>query len=169
MRYLLVAILFCVSCSGNDIPRDGIWTSLQSYETGAETRAISRWIWPVRGEISSLYGLRRHPVRGIVRHHGGLDIAAPLSSPVFASADGQVTFAGGNGSYGLLVILRHEDGLFSYYGHLRTLLVDRGDWVEGGQIIALVGSSGLSTGPHLHFEVRREGSVIDPVSLINSK
>ena len=95
--------------------------------------------------------------------HSGVDLSAPEGTPVYATAMGVVTGAGWLGSYGLLVELAHADQIQTRYGHLSRLVVSAGDLVEPGQLIGYVGSTGRSTGPHLHYEVRLRGAAIDPL------
>lgn len=110
---------------------------------------------PNPAQISSDYGWRVHPIFGNWRMHSGTDIAAPMGTPVIASYHGEVAIAEYVGGYGKMVALRHEDGTQeSRYAHLSEILVEPGEWVEQGQVIGLVGSTGNSTGPHLHFEWR---------------
>lgn len=109
------------------------------------------------GAISSGYGMRKSPFSRKATFHGGIDIAAPSGTPVHASRAGKVTFSGIARGYGNLVIVEHDYGYETYYGHLSRLLVRTGETVEQGSKLGLVGSTGLSTGPHLHFEVRHHG------------
>ena len=119
------------------------------------------FLWPVRGTISSDYGYRF--IFGETNFHQGIDIPAPLGTAINAAADGTVVFAGERGSYGNLVILSHPGGFLTYYGHCSKFLVQAGDQVTQGQPIAAVGSTGRSTGPHCHFEVRYQNTPIDPL------
>lgn len=112
--------------------------------------------------LSSSYGWRRHPVTGRHTRHDGLDFAAPSGTPILAAAGGVVLAAGPEAGYGKRVDIDHGDGLVSRYAHASELLVQPGDLVERGQLIARVGSSGVSTGPHLHFEIRLAGQALDP-------
>lgn len=121
---------------------------------------------PVNGRISSEYGLRNDPFTGESRFHHGLDIAAPEGTPVYPAAQGTVIFSGKRGGYGNLVEVRHDDGTITRYGHTAMNLVRQGDKVEAGVPIALVGSTGRSTGPHLHFEVVKDGASVDPNAMI---
>ncbi len=123
----------------------------------------ARFAWPTRGAISSPYGPRIHPIYQVSSFHAGVDIVVPEGTRVYASAPGRVITAGWEGGYGLLVVLDHGDGYTTYYGHLSALLVSVGQFVEIGQAIALSGNTGLSTGPHLHFEIRRDGVTVDPL------
>jgi murein DD-endopeptidase MepM/ murein hydrolase activator NlpD len=116
--------------------------------------------------LSSPFGLRKDPFTGRVQQHNGIDVSAPFGSPVSAFEPGTVTFSGWKPGYGNIVIIRHEDGLESIYAHLSRSLVAVGQAVESRIHIACVGSSGRSTGPHLYFEVRRNGKAIDPMSQI---
>jgi len=98
--------------------------------------------------------------------HAGIDIAAPQGTPVRAAGGGTVEAAGMDRDYGLFVLLRHPEGYETMYGHASRLLVAEGDLVQAGQVIALTGSSGRSTAPHLHFEIRREGKSLDPLTMV---
>jgi murein DD-endopeptidase MepM/ murein hydrolase activator NlpD len=117
---------------------------------------LNQFKWPVVGWISSPYGMRGNAM------HEGLDIAADMGQPVRVVKDGRVVFAGPRGSYGNTVIVDHGNGLRTLYAHNSRLLVSEGEQVSAGQHIALVGSTGRSTGPHLHFEVLINGTPIDP-------
>lgn len=122
-------------------------------------------IWPISGGgwISSEYGSRYHPILGYNKWHSGIDYAANRGTPIKAAEDGTVILAGVNGGYGNCVIIDHGGGVSTLYGHADKLLVKTGQDVIKGQTIALVGSTGLSTGPHLHFEVRVNGETQDPL------
>lgn len=117
---------------------------------------------PAAGPLTSSFGPRRHPVTGEHRHHAGVDIGAPYGAPVVAARAGVVTFAGDASGYGRTVILDHGNSLTTLYAHQSVLNVRAGDAVSAGEQIGQIGSSGLSTGPHLHFEVRRGGIAEDP-------
>jgi murein DD-endopeptidase MepM/ murein hydrolase activator NlpD len=120
---------------------------------------------PAAGRISSGFGLRRHPVLGFSRMHKGLDIAAGYGSPIRAANDGTVAFAGRNGGYGNFVRLNHSGGMGTGYGHMSRIAVSSGQRVARGQVIGYVGSTGISTGPHLHYELYRNGAAINPRSV----
>jgi len=134
---------------------------------GGKARAVRPWSGdyrlPVRGSISSRFGMRLHPILGTYRMHNGVDISAPYGSPIQASAAGVVVHSGWLGGYGKTVIIDHGGGISTLYGHCSKLLVSEGEHVKQGQTIALVGSTGFSTGPHLHFERRREGVPVNPL------
>ena len=120
---------------------------------------------PVLGhdfDVSSAFGVRRDPFTGRLARHTGLDIPAPRGTPILASGGGRVRSAGYHGAYGYTVIIDHGDGLSTLYGHASKLFVRKGDVVMPKQKIAAVGSSGRSTGPHLHFEVIRNGARVEP-------
>jgi len=119
------------------------------------------------GRLSSAFGSRKDPFSGLVRQHNGIDIAAPAGTSIRAFRSGEVVFAGWKPGYGNTVVLRHEDGTESLYGHLSKSLVQVGDRVTGHAAIACVGSTGRSTGAHLHFEVRRAGRAVDPMPLLD--
>lgn len=120
---------------------------------------------PVRSSgVTSRFGMRRHPTLGGGRMHSGVDLAAPTGSPVVAAADGVVAYADWKGSYGLLVTLRHASGFETRFAHLSRVLVSPGQQVVRGQLLGLVGSTGRSTGAHLHYEVRQNGMAVDPLA-----
>lgn len=121
-----------------------------------------RYVWPVHGRITSYFG-RRNIGMGTSSFHRGLDVAAPTGTAVRASRSGTVSFAGWSGSYGYLVRVRHAGGDETWYAHQSSLYVSVGQWVEQNEAIGRVGSTGLSTGPHLHFEIRRHGNALDPL------
>lgn len=114
--------------------------------------------------LTSSFGMRRHPTLGGMRFHAGLDLAAPTGSPVFATSPGAVMAAGWCGGYGYCVALDNGRGMSTLFGHLSAVEVGPGEVVKAGQQIGRVGSTGRSTGPHLHYEVRRDGRPIDPGS-----
>lgn len=118
---------------------------------------------PVSGRITSGYGYRMHPILKQRKMHTGVDIAASTGTPIHAAAGGVVVFSGRWGGYGNCVILDHGGELATLYGHCSTLNVSKGQKVNQGQTIAKVGSTGLSTGPHCHFEVRRSGTPVNPM------
>ncbi len=118
--------------------------------------------WPVLGRISSAYGMRRHPLWHRRLFHEGIDIKAPYASSVRATQSGKIEWAGYKGGYGRCVVIDHGFNWKTMYAHLKNTLVVRGSVVLKGQKIGLVGSSGHSTGPHLHYEVRYKNSVFNP-------
>lgn len=133
----------------------------------APTRSALRHVPPEGGPggtatVSSDFGWRTDPFDGTRHHHDGLDLSAPMGTTIVAADAGRVKFAGKNGGYGNVVIVEHADGTESRYAHCSALDVAEGDQVLAGQAIARVGSTGRSTGPHLHFEVRKDGIPIDP-------
>jgi murein DD-endopeptidase MepM/ murein hydrolase activator NlpD len=121
---------------------------------------------PVQGRITSDFGGRRDPVNGRHRFHEGIDIAAPKGTPIQAAAAGTVIYAGRNGGYGNTILVEHADGRTTRYAHADSLMVNAGDTVEAGQTIAAVGSTGHSTGPHLHFEVMENGRHVSPLKVL---
>ena len=123
------------------------------------------YIWPVYGSITSRFGYRY--IFGSYSYHSGLDIAVPYGTSVKASDGGTVTFAGYKGSYGYLVIIDHGNGEQTYYGHNSSLLVSAGDKVYQGQVIAKAGSTGRSTGSHCHFELRINGTAVNPAAYLS--
>ncbi|GAC1612781.1 MAG: hypothetical protein NVS3B27_07540 [Novosphingobium sp.] len=117
---------------------------------------------PVAGHVTSGFGLRRHPILGYVRMHAGIDFAAASGSPIYAVSDGQVSYAGWHGGHGNYVRLEHGGGVATGYGHMSRIAVSPGSRIARGQVIGYVGSTGLSTGPHLHYELLRDGHPVNP-------
>ncbi|MEC4815840.1 MAG: peptidoglycan DD-metalloendopeptidase family protein [Scytonema sp. PMC 1069.18] len=129
-------------------------------------RGTGIFVYPSDGSTSSPFGWRVHPVLGYRRFHAGLDFAASYGSTIRAADSGTVIFAGWYGGYGKAVIISHGKSITTLYGHSSELYVSEGQTVQRGQPIAAVGSTGLSTGPHLHFEVRRDGTPVDPANFL---
>lgn len=123
-------------------------------------------IWPVRGWVSSGFGRRVSPFTGKDTLHGGVDITAPLRTPVIAPAAGTVTFAGNEAGLGNTVTLSHGYGMRTIYGHMDKLKVKTGQTVKRGDILGWVGNTGLSTGPHLHYEIEVGGAAVDPLKYV---
>lgn len=124
-------------------------------------------LWPVKGLISSAFGYRLHPVTGQWRMHEGLDIASAYATPICATGAGVVIYAGEKGGYGYTVMIDHDYGMKTLYAHMSKILVQRGSRVDKGDHIGLVGSSGVSTGPHLHYEVWQDGSPVNPLNYLD--
>jgi len=131
-----------------------------------ELSGAPQFLVPVVGRPSSGYGLRTDPTDGRVVNHPGFDLAAKTGTAVAAAARGTVVHAGPAGTYGNLVTLRHDNGFETRYAHLSSVDVKVGDVVEAGADLGKVGSTGYSTGPHLHFEIRHDGQPIDPAPLL---
>jgi murein DD-endopeptidase MepM/ murein hydrolase activator NlpD len=125
----------------------------------------SAMMMPVNGPITSYFGNRYHPILHFTRFHAGVDIGAGWGSPIVAAGDGQVAAAGWAGGYGREVQIAHGGGIVSVYGHMSEIVAQAGSYVRRGQLIGYVGSSGLSTGPHLHFEVRMGGQPVNPLGV----
>lgn len=123
-------------------------------------------IWPIMGEITSEYGWRTHPIYGDSRYHSGMDIAGDYGDPIVAAAAGTVIYSGWISGYGYAVIIDHGGGISTLYGHNEALAVGEGQTVSQGQVIAYCGSTGNSTGPHCHFEVREGGEPVDPMGYL---
>jgi murein DD-endopeptidase MepM/ murein hydrolase activator NlpD len=121
------------------------------------------WVRPSGGALTSRYGPRWG------RMHRGIDFGAPYGAPIYAAAAGTVSFAGAQGGYGRLVTVRHSGGITTAYGHMSRIVVRVGQRVSAGQVIAYVGSEGRSTGPHLHFEVRRGGAYLNPIPFLRAR
>ncbi len=123
-------------------------------------------IWPVEGRVTSGFGYRIHPISGERNMHTGIDIAAPHGTPIYAPSKGKVVFSGGYGGYGKTVILDHGYGLETLYAHMSAIKVNRGDIVDQGDVIGQIGTTGVSTGPHLHYEVILDAEPIDPLKYL---
>lgn len=121
---------------------------------------------PLYGRITSRFGYRKDPFNGKRAFHSGLDLKARYKQPVFATANGIVEFAGWAAGYGKLVVIRHKYGYKTYYGHLAKIRVKKGKWVKAGTVIGYAGSTGRSTGVHLHYEIRRYGKLINPLRFL---
>lgn len=141
--------------------------NLESGGTISSSSIVSSgYAWPIAGEITSPFGWRVHPVFGTEKFHTGLDIAADYGDPIVASNSGTVIYADWMGGYGNAVMIDHGGGIVTLYGHNSSLAVYDGQQVAKGQIIAYAGSTGYSTGPHCHFEVRIHGEVTDPLDYL---
>lgn len=125
--------------------------------------------WPAGGKISSGFGMREHPRFGGRKMHTGIDITMPKGTPLRATADGVISFSGRNGGNGNVVVIEHGHGLTSVYAHNSKNNVRAGQAVKRGEVIALSGSTGISTGPHLHYEVWRNGQSINPAPFLEGK
>ena len=132
----------------------------------AQRHGSGQFSWPVYGEITSPFGWRVHPIWHSQIFHAGIDIAADYGEPVVAADSGTVIYAGWMGGYGNAVMIDHGGGLVTLYGHNSSLTVGVGENVARGQTIALAGSTGNSTGPHCHFEVRVHGDVVEPLNYL---
>ena len=148
-----------------------ITEQLRRQQLAASTSADSSYnggamLWPVPSfsRVSSRYGYRFHPILHVSKMHTGIDISAASGSQILAASDGKIIFSAVRGGYGNCVMIDHGGGIVTLYGHCSRLLVSSGQSVARGQEIALVGSTGLSTGPHCHFEVRINGSTTDPLN-----
>lgn len=129
---------------------------------------ISNGSWPVPGysRISSGYGYRNHPILNVQEFHTGIDIPAPMGTPAVAIDNGTIIYSGVKGSYGNTIMIQHDDGKVSLYAHNSQLIASVGQRVEKGQVVSKIGSTGMSTGPHLHFEIRINGKHVNPVDYL---
>jgi murein DD-endopeptidase MepM/ murein hydrolase activator NlpD len=139
-----------------------LWDTVTALSRGKS----SRFIWPLQGDVVSVFGWRTHPVLDIRQHHDGIDLDVSEGTTVYASAGGEVYFYGEQPGYGNVLILQHAGGFYTLYGHLKSSLAAKGQYVEQGQRIALSGNTGISSGPHLHFELRNGEFPVDPNSFL---
>ncbi|MDF2635373.1 MAG: Peptidase [Pelosinus sp.] len=123
-------------------------------------------IWPTSGEVTSGFGSRNAPLEGGSELHQGIDIANSMGTPIVATADGVVVQSELSGGYGNMVKIDHGNGIATIYGHNSRLIVNVGQSVKKGQVISYLGSTGISTGPHVHYEVRVNGTAVDPISFM---
>jgi murein DD-endopeptidase MepM/ murein hydrolase activator NlpD len=148
----------------------GLESRLRSVRSDVDRRnalaAATPSIWPANGWLSSAVGMRTDPFTGERDYHQGLDIAADKGTPAYATAAGTVRHASYQGAYGNLVVIDHGYGLETRYGHLSTFTVKVGDTVQRGDIIGLVGATGRATSSHLHYEVRVNGRVLNPLQML---
>ena len=119
--------------------------------------------WSGVTRVTSGFGVRYHPLLGTMRMHSGVDLAARMGTPVLATAEGRVSAAGWHGGYGQFVAIEHGNGYQTRYGHLAYIAVQQGQAVHRGDLVGYVGSTGMSTGPHLHYEVRQGGQALNPL------
>lgn len=152
----------------DDLEKEIEKLSAQVMLSDGEIAIISSGSWPVPSStrITSPYGYRIHPIFNTRKMHTGIDIAAPTGTPMVAIDNGTVIFSGTKGGYGNTVMIKHDDGKVTLYGHNSQNIVSNGQRVSKGQIVAKMGSTGNSTGPHLHFEVRINGKHVNPMSYI---
>jgi murein DD-endopeptidase MepM/ murein hydrolase activator NlpD len=135
---------------------------IKAFEATLKEKVKIPSIWPLQGLLNDDFGGRRSPFGGGYEFHAGQDIKVDPGTPVAATAEGTVIFAGAQSGYGLLVVIEHSNGLSTHYGHLSEIKVKQGQTVKRGEIIALSGNTGRSTGPHLHYEVRINNEPVDP-------
>lgn len=150
---------------------DGLWGDVEELRLFAVSRREATPAgWPVDGWISSDFGMRRSPISGRRLFHKGVDLVAPYGTPVLVSSAGDVIVAGWSAEgYGNHVIVDHGHGYRTLYAHLSELSVEEGDTVEGGDVIGLLGNTGYSTGPHLHYEVWVDGSPANPHGFLSGR
>lgn len=132
----------------------------------SRTVSTGRLSWPIIGRIVSRFGYRRHPIWGGFHFHSGVDIASPYGKPIVSADSGEVIFSGWWDGYGKAVVIDHGRSYTTVYGHMSRVYVQVGQAVSKAQVIGLVGSTGFSTGPHLHFEIRINGRPVDPLAYL---
>jgi murein DD-endopeptidase MepM/ murein hydrolase activator NlpD len=138
------------------------------YKVTSSVATVNNGTWrrPTRGQISSPYGWRIHPIQKKRSFHAGIDIAAPKGTPILASKSGKIIYAGRRAGYGNLIIVSHADGYSTRYAHCSSIVAKKGQQVKAGQLIGRVGATGMATGNHLHFEIRKNGNTLNPFSHI---
>jgi murein DD-endopeptidase MepM/ murein hydrolase activator NlpD len=149
-----------------DLVHQSLVESVEQMEYNHDKFLRTPSIWPATGRISSKFGARVHPIFGRVRPHEGIDIYASRGTPIVATADGKVIHSGWEIGYGLSMIIDHGYGLKTMYAHCSKLKKNRGEEVKRGEVIALMGKTGISTGTHLHYEVVMNGKSVNPVSYL---
>jgi murein DD-endopeptidase MepM/ murein hydrolase activator NlpD len=149
--------------------KDSETTTKKEETTTKAANAATGMIWPLSGysTLSSYFGYRTDPITGETSYHSGLDIPAPSGTPIYAAASGTVSWAQFNSSAGNWTGIYHGDGLYTVYMHQSVMLVSPGDYVEQGEVIGLVGTTGRSTGNHLHFSVILHGNYVDPSNYVS--
>lgn len=151
---------------GNFVPGNELKPETLVFVPNAQIK-FEDFLMPVYGRLTSRFGMRRHPIFGERRFHEGIDLSKYYGAPVRAAREGRVIYADEKSGYGNCVMLRHGEGFVTLYGHLSAILVANGQWIKKGQLLGRIGSSGWSTGPHLHFEVRKNGRPINPRRYLN--
>ncbi|MFR5559166.1 MAG: murein hydrolase activator EnvC family protein [Veillonella atypica] len=159
--------------AAHNISHELVITAVVAAQSSGGQGASDNWVqgtgqlgWPVSGEITSPYGYRVHPIWGTTIYHSGIDIGVDEGTPVHTADGGVVVWSGWMGDYGYAVVIDHGNGLSTLYGHNSELAVDEGQSVAKGQVISYAGSTGNSTGPHVHFEVRVNGDPVDPMGYL---
>ncbi|GHV28854.1 hypothetical protein AGMMS4952_13540 [Spirochaetia bacterium] len=158
----------------NDLESDTLTAGQSLFIPGAKMRkedlklALGElFIYPIRGRLTSPYGWRNDPISGVRRYHAALDLAAPMGTAIKAAMDGRIATVGYNGNFGNYIIISHSKGFQTLYGHLSSVSVKQGAYVYQGGKIGAVGSTGYSTGPHLHFAVYKNGKAVNPLEFLN--
>lgn len=176
LGFLAAAVAFVAApaqaaAGSTDCPKfKAMFASWKAMDGGAKAAVSVPSAKPVKtAALTSNYGPRTHPVLGGTRMHSGLDLAGPVGTPIYATADGYVGRANYQGAYGNLVELEHGAGVQTRYAHLSSMLVRPGQRVTRGQLIARMGSTGRSTGSHLHYEVRLDGQAVNPELFVRTE
>ncbi|MDR2536601.1 MAG: M23 family metallopeptidase [Treponema sp.] len=159
----------------NDIQSENIQPKTVLFIPGAKMRSEDLklvlgelFIYPIRGRLTSPFGWRNDPISGVRRYHGAIDLAASTGTPVKAAMDGRISTVGLNSVYGKYIIITHNDGYQTMYAHLNATSVTQGSYVSQGAKIGEVGSTGYSTGPHLHFALYKNGRAVNPLDFLKS-
>ncbi len=161
---MLLILAVCAACGG-PMKTSGPQLKVSDFDS-----QDYRLIWPLpiltTARMTSPFGRRKDPLSGMGRFHGGIDLDGETGEPIYAAGAGKVIYSGQRSGYGLLLIIDHGKGLNSYYGHCSKLLRSRGETVDRGSVVALIGSTGRSSGSHLHFETRKHGQPFDPALIL---
>lgn len=152
--FILIMINFAPGVKGKDVTLNGL--------TGIMINPMSS------GRVTMKFGITKHPVTGEVYNHQGIDLAAPAGTPVISPAAGKIISVDYNEQTGHMLAIEHGDGIKTIYTHLKEIYVKEGDTVRQGDRIAAAGNSGISTGPHLHFEIHVNGKPVDPFTIIRN-
>ena len=163
VKWRLLAAIFWVML----VPCLGIAEALENDLTSPSPAKLSSFVYPLMApRVSSQFGLRVHPIRRFSKQHSGIDLAAPVGAQIRSIKKGTVVFADPYAGYGNFVVVQHDHGMSSHYGHCDKIIVKPGQRIAAGQVLATVGSTGMSTGPHLHFEIRISGKAYNPERFI---
>lgn len=160
---LVIFSFLTLSVSDHSLNANSPAAAKQTISLPETTLTATPSLWPISGAITSNFGWRSSPAAGASEDHQGIDIAGDVGLPVVATADGRVVKSGWTEGYGILVEIDHGNGLSTIYGHNSQSAVSPGQNVQKGQLIAYVGNTGKSTGPHLHYEVKQNGISVNPL------
>lgn len=163
VNFIRLGVACLVAAVGFSLPGD-----LQACVPDATPMAKApNFVHPAPGMVMAVFGPRFHPLLNMKKHHDGIDYLAKVGDPIIAAASGEVAFAGHQGPFGIAIEIRHDGGWSTFYAHLSRPSVRAGDCVTAGDVIGASGNTGFSTGPHLHLEIRHNGTHVDPETLLD--